>query len=77
MNDKTNGNSADKTTLNISITVEDKKFLKIYAAQNSTTISNLIERTIEYVAPFDRYDREQDYETAWRFFEEKYGKGAQ
>jgi hypothetical protein len=32
-----------------------------------------IERTIEYVAPFDRCDREQDYETAWRFFAEKYG----
>lgn len=31
-------------------------------------------RTIEYVAPFDKCDREQDYETAWRFFEEKYGK---
>ena len=31
-----------------------------------------IERTIEYVAPFDRCDREQDYETAWKFFEEKY-----
>lgn len=33
-----------------------------------------IKRTIEYVAPFDRCDREQDYETAWKFFEEKYGK---
>ena len=33
-----------------------------------------IERTIEYIAPFDRCDREQDYETAWKFFEEKYGK---
>ena len=33
-----------------------------------------VERTIEYVAPFDKCDREQDYETAWRFFEEKYGK---
>ena len=31
-----------------------------------------IERTIEYVAPFDRCDRERDYETAWEFFEEKY-----
>jgi len=30
-----------------------------------------IERTIEYVAPFDRCDREQDYETAWAFFEKK------
>lgn len=31
-----------------------------------------VERTIQYVAPFDRCDREQDYETAWKFFEEKY-----
>jgi len=30
-----------------------------------------MERTIEYVAPFDRCDREQDYETAWGFFENK------
>ena len=33
-----------------------------------------VERTIEYVAPFDRCDREEDYETAWKFFEEKYKK---
>ena len=33
-----------------------------------------VERTIEYIAPFDRCDREQDYETAWKFFEKKYGK---
>lgn len=31
-----------------------------------------IERTIEYVAPFDRCDREKDYEIAWKFFEQKY-----
>jgi len=31
-----------------------------------------VERTIEYVAPFDRCDREADYETAWAFFEEKF-----
>ena len=31
-----------------------------------------VERTIEYVAPFDRCDRERDYETVWKFFEEKY-----
>lgn len=35
-----------------------------------------VERTIEYVAPFDRCDREKDYETAWKFFEEKY-KGSE
>lgn len=33
-----------------------------------------VERTIEYVAPFDRCDREKDYETAWKFFEEKYNR---
>ena len=33
-----------------------------------------VERTIEYVAPFDRCDREKDYEIAWKFFEDKYGK---
>lgn len=31
-----------------------------------------VERTIEYVAPFDRCNREADYETAWAFFEEKF-----
>ncbi|MCD8232224.1 MAG: hypothetical protein LUD14_10545 [Clostridiales bacterium] len=31
-----------------------------------------VQRTIEYVAPFDRCDREEDYETAWRFFEKRY-----
>lgn len=33
-----------------------------------------VERRIQYVAPFDRCDREHDYEIAWRFFEEKYTK---
>lgn len=33
-----------------------------------------VERTIEYIAPFDRCNREKDYETAWKFFEDKYGK---
>lgn len=31
-----------------------------------------VERTIEYVAPFDRCDREEDYETVWAYFEEKF-----
>lgn len=31
-----------------------------------------VKRTIEYIAPFDCCDREQDYEIAWKFFEEKY-----
>ncbi len=33
-----------------------------------------VERTIEYVAPFDRCDREEDYEMVWKFFSEKYGE---
>jgi hypothetical protein len=28
------------------------------------------ERLIEYIAPFDRCDRESDYATAWKFFDE-------
>lgn len=32
-----------------------------------------VERTIEYIAPFDRCDREADYETAWNYFTQKYG----
>lgn len=32
-----------------------------------------IERVIQYKAPFDRCDREKDYEIAWEFFETKYG----
>ena len=30
------------------------------------------ERTITYEAPFDRYDREKDYETAWAEFERRF-----
>lgn len=33
-----------------------------------------VRRTIKYVAPFDHSEHEQDYETARKFFEEKYEK---
>ena len=39
---------------------------------DNTVMGSPVERQIEYVAPFDRCDREQDYEIAWKFFEEKY-----
>lgn len=42
--------------------------------EDDTMLGGPVKRTIEYVAPFDKCDREQDYETAWRFFEEKYGR---
>jgi len=32
------------------------------------------QRTITYVAPFDRCDREADYETAWAVFEKRRDK---
>ena len=51
-----------------------KKFYRTIT--DDTQPGGPVERTIEYLAPFDRCDREQDYETAWRFFEEKYGKEA-
>ena len=47
MNDIASGKGADKTTLNISITADDKKFLKVYAAQNGTTISDMIHGYVE------------------------------
>jgi hypothetical protein len=31
-----------------------------------------VKRTITYVAPFDKCDREKDYESAWTFFAKKY-----
>ena len=48
-----------------------KKFTRTIT--DDTQPGGPVERTIEYVAPFDRCDREKDYETAWSFFEEKYG----
>ena len=47
-----------------------KKFYRTIT--DDTQPGGPVQRTIEYVAPFDRCDREQDYETAWKFFEEKY-----
>jgi hypothetical protein len=32
-------------------------------------------RTIEYVAPFFRPDREEDYRIAWEFFEKRAAEG--
>ena len=58
--------------LNMKDAPAGKKFYR--TIMDDTMPGGPVERTIEYVAPFDRCDREQDYETAWTFFEEKYGK---
>jgi hypothetical protein len=41
--------------------------------QDDTQPGGPQERVIEYVAPFDRCDRETDYATAWKFFDEEEG----
>lgn len=48
---------------------DGKKFYRTIT--DDTMPGGPTERTIEYVAPFDRCDREKDYEIAWKFFEEK------
>ena len=58
--------------LNMKDAPAGKKFYRTF--MDDTMPGGPMERTIEYVAPFDRCDREKDYETAWKFFEEKYGK---
>jgi len=40
---------------------------------DDTMPGEAVERTIDYVAPFDCCDREKDYEMAWKFFDGKYG----
>ncbi len=46
------------------------KVLKTYL--DDTQPGGPVERTIEYIAPFDKCDREQDYETAWAAFTERF-----
>ena len=43
-----------------------KKFYRTIT--DDTQPGGPVQRTIEYVAPFDRCDRERDYETAWEYF---------
>lgn len=42
---------------------------------DDTLAGGPVERTIEYHAPFDRCDREEDYATAWAAFEERLSTG--
>jgi hypothetical protein len=46
------------------------KVLKTY--MDDTQPGGQVERTIEYIAPFDKCDRELDYETAWAAFSERF-----
>ena len=41
---------------------------------NPTQPGGPVERTITYEAPFDRCDREKDYEEVWANFEKRFEK---
>lgn len=56
--------------LNMKNAPAGKKFYR--TIMDDTMPGGPVERTIEYIAPFDCCDRARDYEIAWKFFEEKY-----
>ena len=55
---KKNTMDKNRTTLNLSVTVEDKTFLKIYAAEHGVTVANVIHECItEYLTKEKNNDR--------------------
>ncbi|TPW90747.1 hypothetical protein FKN07_17780, partial [Proteus mirabilis] len=76
--DKTSGQGSAAepwTQSNVALGWEDIRELKsgkVYKTyMDDTQPGGPVERTIEYIAPFDKCDREQDYETAWAVFSER------
>lgn len=71
-------NTPDRTETNISLGWKEIKDLKegviTKKFMDDTLPGGPRERTITYTAPFDRCDREQDYETAWAEFERRQTK---
>lgn len=65
------------TEANVPLGWEDIRELKsgtVYKTyMDDTQPGGPVERTIEYIAPFDKCDREQDYETAWAAFSARFG----
>ena len=54
-------------------TVKDaKEGIYTHTISDDTVHGGPVERVIEYVAPFDRCDREKDYEEVWAYFEERF-----
>jgi hypothetical protein len=51
-------------------TIKDKpKGVFEHMIRDDTQPGGPINRHIKYQAPFDKCDREQDYETAWKYFD--------
>jgi len=68
-----------RSETNISLGWNDIKDLQegivTYTFMDDTMSGGPQERTIEFHAPFDRCDREEDYRQAWAFFEEAKANG--
>ena len=68
-----NGQKCDERGLGFD-NVKDMKSGTVSKTFPDTTMSDEPqERTVTYVAPFFKMDREKDYETAWRVFSERFG----
>lgn len=65
----------DRNEANLALGWEDIRDLKegyvTKTFMDDTLPGGPIERTVEYHAPFDKCDREEDYEVAWREFERR------
>ena len=70
--------TADRDEDGIALGWEDVRNLKrgvvTRTIMDDTLPGGPFERTIEYHAPFDRCDREEDYATAWAAFEQRVGQ---
>jgi hypothetical protein len=68
-------NTPDRSESHIPLGWNDIKDLKegtiTKTFMDDTLPGGPVERTVTYVAPFDRCDREKDYETAWAAFEKR------
>lgn len=64
-----------RTETGIALGWEDIKDLKsgtiTKTYMDDTLPGGPVERTVEYVAPFDKCEREEDYGTLWSFFEDR------
>ena len=65
------GVGLDRKTWNL---IRDMKLGESYTQiiTDDTMPGGPVERTIVYEAPFDRCDREKDYEEVWKNFEERF-----
>ena len=56
INEKKEKVSENRVPMNITITPEDKKFLKMYALEHDTTISAMMAKYVEKLRKEDKHD---------------------